>query len=112
DPGTLNTAKNVVTSAVKNAVDLEEFVPRQTLTQSGNHRHATRNRCSKRDVPLHPPRELYQLWTVVRDQLLVCRDHGLAGTECSANPIFRGLEASDHFDDDIHIRGQNFIHVL
>ena len=111
-PGTLNAAKDVVAGAVKNAVDLEKFVPGQALAQSGDDRHATGDRRAKCEVPLHPPRQIYQFRTMKGDQLLVCRDHRLAGTECLRNPIFRGLEPTNHFDDDIHVREQNFIHVL
>src|ERR1700676_300465 len=55
--GALDLTKNVVAGAVENAADLEEFIARQSLMQSGNHGDAARYGRTKRNLLFHPPRQ-------------------------------------------------------
>src|SRR5580698_3677599 len=101
----LNLAENVVAGAVENAADLKQFIASQSFMQSGDHGHAAGYRSAKLNLLLPLARKTYQFGTTARDQLLVGGDHGFARCQGAPDPIFGGLKASHHLDDDIHVGG-------
>ena len=50
-----------------------------------------------------------QLAALVGHELLVGRDHRLAGGNGLPKPAARGIEAADDFDDDVHIGAEDIV---
>src|ERR1700722_17037771 len=95
--------KDVIAGAVQDSADLEQFIARQALLETRDHRHSSGHGCAELDLLIHLAGQGDQFRTAVRDQLLIRRNHRFTGSERGATPVFGGWKAADYFDENVGV---------
>ena len=108
----LHLAQDEVAGAVQNAFNALDAVAGQPLLQARNHRNSAGHGCAVLQVSAAGRGQPLQLDAMKGDQLLVGRDHALAGLERARTQPPAGSRPAGQLHHHIHIRGQHGIGVL
>jgi len=79
--------------------------------QRGQNRHSSCHGRTKLKLASGAIRQLQQVGTVTRDQLLIGCNHRLAGEQRAAYEFFCGSEAADQFDHDVCVGGEDLTEI-
>ena len=98
-----------IAGAVQDRVDARDPLAGEAVAQRANDRHRAADRRLEAQLPPLPLGERQQRVTVVRDDLLVRRDHRFAGEQRAADVVDGRLGADDRFDDDVDVAGEQVV---
>jgi hypothetical protein len=107
-----HAGEDVVGGAVQDPDDARDAVPRERLLERLDDRDGTRHRRLEGEVDAGAARQLGELRPLVRDQLLVGRDHRLAELQGPPHQR-RGEAATPHdLDDQVDVVGLDHRHRI
>ncbi len=112
EPSRFHPVENVVARAIENAGDPIQPITGQSFLNGSNDRKASGHGGFVEQRPVLRPRQIQQLGSMLRDELLIGSDNGLAGAQGAANQIPRRLQTTDELDDDIHVGRERVIELL
>ena len=112
NPGVLDAAQNVVAGSIQNSGNAVQAVSAQAGAQRGENGHSSGHRGAELKLASLLRGQLQKIGAVARDQLLVGRDHRLAGLQRRAHDLLRRIQAADQFDHDVGVGAEHRLNVV
>jgi hypothetical protein len=108
----LHAAQDVVARAVQDPAHLDEPIARKAILQRAEHGNTASDRRLEAHLTSLCARQIEELRAVVRHQLLVRRDDGLASEERTPHPFVGRVQSAHQLDHDVDTGRQDIVRRL
>ena len=108
----VHLAEDEVAGAVENAFDALDAIAGQALLEAGNHGDSARDSGAIFEVSAFGRGQPFQFDAMESDELLVGRDHALAGFEGAPDPGAGGIEPAHKLHDDVGVGAEHGVDIL